>query len=102
MLYFKKKGYGAWLVECASDKGFEHYHGMLYLKNIDADRIDFIKKAIYKQINRTIGRSYPLEPCDDIGAWYNYIHGERNIVIQEYWQSAAPDIPPMLKKYNLD
>lgn len=98
--YCKKKGYGVWLVKCLSAKGYIHYHGMIHLCNINEERSDFAKKALYKQINAYSGRAYPLMTCDNIEAWYDYIMGASNFVQDDVFINAETKIKK--KKYNLN
>lgn len=81
--YLRSKGHSAWLVKCKSPEGYIHYHGMIRLKVCDSDKIENLKKAIYKQINNYVGRRVVFTRPDSLKAWYEYIHGVTNEFMDE-------------------
>ncbi len=86
LAYFKKMGHAFWLIECLSENGFNHFHGMIKIVNIKKN-IELTKKAIKEQINKYIGRSVPLVRPHDLDGWYRYINAPNNRFVKEHIQS---------------
>lgn len=75
--YFRKKNLVFWLVKCQSEKGYEHYHGLISFNESQTPHKGCLS-LIQRQINRKMGFVKIIVLQSSVTATYRYIRASRN------------------------
>lgn len=77
--YLVKRNVDFWYVQCKSETGYIHYHGIVSMPNdMLEDKVANFKMAFQKRVNREIGFHYPLQRVDSVSDIYKYVMNQKN------------------------